>query len=325
MSVHNLRVRPDLLHVASGWNVLITDAHGRVTGTDPLGLYIQGARFLSYERITVDGQEPVAFSTGNVGAHAQLTYATVADGEKLPSEALYLTVERFLGEGLRTRITVHSWAARSRSLELRVELAADFADIGEVQEHRRQQQGEVISRWDADALELRLAYAHRDLDLAAAIRVETTSEVTYSDQAVIVALPWIPANPPQWTSSPNPSLTVDVWSRPRPATANPATRRRPLAALYPRNDPPAFQQPRRRYRLASRRRGLGQATAGRSTGACGTDRRIADVSADLRAGILTASWQALLADRRCCVTACASTPLTSGSTSTTGTTKNPAN
>jgi glycogen debranching enzyme len=186
--VRDIRVRPDLLHVASGWNVLITDVRGRITGVDPQGLFVQGTRLLSRERISVDGQEPLSFSTGNVGAHAQLSYAALGDGEKLPSEALYLTVERFLGEGLRTRITVHSWAVQPRTLELRVELAADFADIGEVEHGPRQQHGEVIQRWDTDAVELALTYVHDDLDLGAAIRVETTAAVTYADRALIVKL-----------------------------------------------------------------------------------------------------------------------------------------
>ena len=103
--VHDLRVRPDLLYVASGWSTLVTDARGRITGTDPQGFFARNTRVLSREHLTVDGREPIAFSTANVGAHAQLSYAELADGEQLPSEAVYLTIERFLGAGL-TR-----WAA----------------------------------------------------------------------------------------------------------------------------------------------------------------------------------------------------------------------
>jgi hypothetical protein len=116
--VRDLRVRPDLLYVASGWSTLVTDVHGRITGSDPQGFFARNTRVLSRERITVDGREPVAFSTGNVGAHAQLSYAQLTDGEALPSRGVYLMVKRFLGDGLWTRLTVLSYADQPRTVQL---------------------------------------------------------------------------------------------------------------------------------------------------------------------------------------------------------------
>jgi glycogen debranching enzyme len=202
--VRDLRVRPELLYVASGWNLLLTDVHGRITGRDPQGFFVRNTRVLSREHITVDGQEPVSFSTANVGAHAQLSYCELAEGETLPSEALYLTVERFVGEGLRSRLGVHSWSHEPRRVEIRVELAADFADIDEAERGQRQQDGDVIEKWDADARDLRLDYAHPGLDRAVAIRVETNADVHYTDHAVTVVL----------TVDPGESATVDLVTEP---------------------------------------------------------------------------------------------------------------
>jgi glycogen debranching enzyme len=186
--VHDLRVRPDLLYIASGWSTLVTDARGRITGTDPQGFFARNTRVLSLERVTVDGREPIAFSTANVGAHAQLSYVELADGEKLPSQAVYLTIERFLGAGLRSRLGIHSWAEQPYRAEIRVDLAADFADTDEAEGRQRQQHGEVIDKWDRDRRELRLGYAHPDLDLAVAIRVEAAVPVRYADHALTLAL-----------------------------------------------------------------------------------------------------------------------------------------
>ena len=181
-------MRPDLLYVAKGWSTLVTDLHGRIPGSDPHGFFARNTRVLSSERITVDGREPTAFSTANVGAHAQLSYAQLRDGEKLPSEALYLTVERFLGNGLRTRLTLHSWAEQPLQVELGIVLGADFADSQEVERGWRQQCAEVVEEWDARATELRLVYAHPDLDLAVAIRVEATVPVRYAEHAIGLTL-----------------------------------------------------------------------------------------------------------------------------------------
>ncbi|MEU4782877.1 glycogen debranching N-terminal domain-containing protein, partial [Micromonospora sp. NPDC023633] len=184
--VRNLRVRPDLLYVASGWSTLVTDVRGRITGADPQGFFARNTRVLSTERLSVDGREPVPFSTANVAGHAQLSYAALGDGETLPSRAAYLLVERFVGEGLRTRLTVVSYAAVPLDLRLRIHLAADFADTSEAETGRRVQSGAVDASWDDRQRELRLTYRCDGLDRAVAIGVRADMPVRYADAALAV-------------------------------------------------------------------------------------------------------------------------------------------
>ncbi len=202
--VRDVRVRPGQLSVASGWSTLVTDMHGRITGEGSQGFFAQGARMLSRERVTVDGREPVSFSTALVGAHAQLSYAELGDGERLPSEAVYLTVERFLGAGLRSRFTVHSWADAPRTLVLRVDVAGDFADLEEVEQGTRRQSAGVAVDWDEDARELRLAYQHPRLALAVAVRWEGACPVRRTERSASVEL----------VVDPGRSAAVDVVAEP---------------------------------------------------------------------------------------------------------------
>jgi glycogen debranching enzyme len=187
--VRDLRVRPDLLYVSSGWNVLITDVHGRVAGVDPQGFYARNTRVLSRERIIVNGREPTAFSTAKVGAHAQLSYAKLVDGETLPRRGAYLMMERFLGEGLRTRLRVRSYSDVEHRFQLSIEVDADFADTEEAEQGQRQQRGPVTRAWDAEEKTLRLDYEHPGLDLAVAITVETSVAVSYQDGVLTLELP----------------------------------------------------------------------------------------------------------------------------------------
>ncbi|SCL30788.1 Glycogen debranching enzyme (alpha-1,6-glucosidase) [Micromonospora rhizosphaerae] len=186
--VRALRVRPDLLYVASGWSTLVTDVRGRISGTDPQGFFARNTRVLCAERVTVDGREPVNFSTANVQGHAQLSYAELGDGESLPSRAAYLLTERFVGAGLRTRLTIVSYAARALELRLRIELAADFADTKEAETGRRVQVGDVGTSWAPGDRELRLTYLRPDLDRAVAIRVQAGTPVRYGDGALTLDL-----------------------------------------------------------------------------------------------------------------------------------------
>jgi glycogen debranching enzyme len=170
------------MYLASGWSTLVTDVHGRITGDDPQGFFAHNTRLLCREAITIDGREPVAFHTANVGAHAQVSYVELGDGEKLPSEAVYFTIERFLGEGLRTRLALHSWAAQPRRVRVAVSLAADFADTQEAERGHRERHVEVRREWHAEHNELWLSYAspdpdHPELDRAVAIRVEAPAAV----------------------------------------------------------------------------------------------------------------------------------------------------
>jgi len=177
--VQNLRVRPDLLYQASGWSTLVTDVRGRIAGDGAQGYYFRNTRLLHLETITVDGDEPVPFSTANIGAHAQLSYAEIGDREAVPVTTAYLLVERFLGEGLRTRLRLVSYAGRELRLLLRVRVAADFADTAEAQSGRRRQRADVATQWNADRDELLLRYLHEGLDRAVAVRVETTAPVRW--------------------------------------------------------------------------------------------------------------------------------------------------
>jgi glycogen debranching enzyme len=176
--VRDVRVRPDLLYVSSGWNVLITDVHGRVAGIGSQGFYARNTRVLTLERITVNGQEPYSFTTAKVGAHALLSYAKLVDGETLPRRGVYLTVERFVGEGLRTRLTVRSFSDIEQRFELGIELDADFSDTEEAETGRRQQHGPVADSWDASAKQLRLDYEHPGLELAVTTTVDTPAAVS---------------------------------------------------------------------------------------------------------------------------------------------------
>ncbi|MBX6751376.1 MAG: hypothetical protein IRY85_17215 [Micromonosporaceae bacterium] len=172
MRVSESRVRPDLLYVASGWNVLVTDVHGRIAGVDPQGFFAENTRVLSLERILVDGWEPTAFTTASVGAHAQLSYAEIGDRETLPARARYLMVERFVGAGLRTRLTVLSYATEPARLTIGLEVAADFADSDEAERGQRQQHGEITTNWDGPRQELRLDYRHPPLSRTVTIAVQ---------------------------------------------------------------------------------------------------------------------------------------------------------
>ena len=203
-TVRDLRVRPDLLYRGTGWSTLVTDVHGRIDGVDPQGFFARNTRMLSVARITVNGREPVAFSTANVGVHGQLSYAQLVDGDALPVRTAYLVVERFLGEGLWSRLRVVSYSSEPLTAGFRVDLAADFADTEEAETGVRRQRAGVATSWDADRGELRFTYLHEGLDRAVVVAVSAPAPVRCADQTITFDL----------TVPPRGSAVVDVLVEP---------------------------------------------------------------------------------------------------------------
>lgn len=192
-TVTGIRVRPDLHYLTSGWSMLVTDLHGRVPDTGWPGFYVANTRMLSQEEITVDGRAPAPFSTGTVGSHAQLSYAEVIDGEPLPSRGTYLITRRFVGPGLRTRLTVARYSDEPLTTQLEITLRTDFADAMEVERNTWIRQAPVETRWDAAAEELRLIDQEPGLDRHLVVRVDTSpangrATASYVDDQLIVAV-----------------------------------------------------------------------------------------------------------------------------------------
>ncbi|HEU4807668.1 MAG TPA: glycogen debranching N-terminal domain-containing protein, partial [Homoserinimonas sp.] len=99
-----------------------------------------------------------------------------------------LKIERFLGEGLRTRVSVQSFSDVEHRFQVRLEVDADFADTDEAESGQRQQTGQVVDSWDADAKRLQLDYEHPRLDLAVAITVETPTDVSCDGRSFTLEL-----------------------------------------------------------------------------------------------------------------------------------------
>jgi glycogen debranching enzyme-like protein len=153
--------------------VLVVDLAGRVTGQGSEGFYVENTRLLSRHELTVDRRplEPVAASP--VGGSALLAYAQAPEGPTVPRRAVAFEMASFVGEGLREVLRIENYSARETArFALGIHLAADFADIEEAQQGRRQQTADVETCWDAARQELRFRYTHPCLDWAVVIRIE---------------------------------------------------------------------------------------------------------------------------------------------------------
>jgi hypothetical protein len=170
--VVELQTRPNTHFLYSGKALMITDRSGWASKGEE-GYYFENTRFLSRDELEVTGEPLKPTGVSRVGHDALLGhYLASREGPK-HSRPLYVTVERFVGEGLATTLRVSNYALdMAYRVDLVLRLDADFADFEEAQQGRRQQDAETVRTWDPEGRELRIRYRHPELDRAVTIRVE---------------------------------------------------------------------------------------------------------------------------------------------------------
>jgi glycogen debranching enzyme len=167
-----LRARSNQHFVYSGRSVLVTNLDGLVTGCGIEGFYAENTRVLNRFVLSAGGQALTAIAASPIGGSRLLGYYEARAGDGIPKEAIYLTLDWRIEEGLRLAIRVENYSiGEPGRFDLAIQLDGDFADADEAERGTREQQAEVERRWDETRRELWFRYRHPKLDRAARIQV----------------------------------------------------------------------------------------------------------------------------------------------------------
>ena len=133
-----------------GNTFLLADALGDIQASDD-GLFTADTRILSRFELEIADKHPsllgAAISQDNTLFTSQLTNRPLpALGERvLPQGVIHIERSRFLWQGaLHERLRFTNFSGQTATVPLRFTFAADFADIFEVQGHRRPRRGEIL-------------------------------------------------------------------------------------------------------------------------------------------------------------------------------------
>ena len=215
------------------WTVLLCHPDGAIGCDEGCGLFHHDCRILSRYRLTIDGASPEWVSSDAVEADrwgASLRVAMrggSADGPELPQDAIEVRVDRRVGGGMVERIDVLNHGMTARTVELGLELGADFADVLEVATDRRQQNGDVGLHSAPDGIEIRYRATRDDRTTERGLRVRNTGgvlELAVGDNDLCRAHAVIALDPgARWTSTLAFEPLVDgAW---RPAAPDEQVRR----------------------------------------------------------------------------------------------------
>lgn len=133
----------------------VFDHHGDIirTAGAPDGIYYKDTRYLSELQILIDGCRPLLLSStvrnNNALLTANLTNPDIFAGGKLslPRDTVHVVRSKFLWQAAcYERIKIQSFHDEKRAITVKLNFAADFADIFEVRGHERAARGRASSQ-----------------------------------------------------------------------------------------------------------------------------------------------------------------------------------
>jgi glycogen debranching enzyme len=124
------------MSVLEGNNFVVSDLRGDIDASlsEPLGLFAWDTRFLSRWLLTVDGQRPNVLSTDDLDYFYVQFFLVPGTGTVYVDSDLSIIRKRAVGNGFHEEVTILNHKDKPVDLKVRMEAAADFADLFEVKD-----------------------------------------------------------------------------------------------------------------------------------------------------------------------------------------------
>ncbi|MFY1693158.1 glycogen debranching N-terminal domain-containing protein [Plantactinospora sp. WMMB782] len=149
---------PDAIGVLDGLSFMLSDAVGDVPPGSIGGLVHEDTRFLSRWQLLLGGARPLLLGSSAVDPYSAAFFLANAELPGLPANRIGIRRQRFVGEGMFERIAVQCFADEEVSIELRLAVDVDFADLFEIKERLRDRSGQIARDHLADGSRLWFGY-----------------------------------------------------------------------------------------------------------------------------------------------------------------------
>jgi glycogen debranching enzyme len=178
----------DVVTLVEGATFCIGDMIGDIHSSRAQGLFVRDTRVLSDLRLKVDGASPSPLTVLHGDPFAATHVARVVPDSGQPESRTLLVVRRrYVGNGMREDISVRNLAPREFHCRVRLDVAADFADLFEVKEGRAEPVADVRS--DPGESVLRLVRRRGSRELGVAVTTAGSPRVSSHTLTWAVVLP----------------------------------------------------------------------------------------------------------------------------------------
>ncbi|HKD48777.1 MAG TPA: glycogen debranching N-terminal domain-containing protein [Rhizomicrobium sp.] len=129
----------DTVSILDGNKFVVSNRQGDIdaTPTLPHGLFLDDTRFLSRWVLTINGQRPVLLSIDDTSYDRVQFFLALATGTVYIDSQLSVIRKRTVGDGFHEELLLVNHGKAAAELKVRIEAAADFADLFEAKDKVR--------------------------------------------------------------------------------------------------------------------------------------------------------------------------------------------
>ena len=175
---------PAALAVVEGRSFMVTNAAGDVPLDTIGGLVHDDTRLLSQWELTLGGAPLLILSSSTIDDDSAAFFLTNADLPHMPTNSIGVRRERFLSDALHERIELECFMNVVESVQLRLRVGTDFADLFEIKQCVRDRSANIVRSHPEDNSGLCFTYRNGEFEAVTEVRAEPPASRVEMDDLV---------------------------------------------------------------------------------------------------------------------------------------------
>ncbi|MFC6016748.1 glycogen debranching N-terminal domain-containing protein [Plantactinospora solaniradicis] len=161
---------PDAVAVVEGRSFMVSNATGDVPVGTIGGLVHDDTRLLSQWELTLGGASLLLLSSGTIDDDSAAFFLTNADLPHVPTNSVGVRRQRFISEAMQERIELECFANEVQSVQLRLRVGTDFADLFEIKQCVRDRSANITRDHPTDGSGLSFTYRNAGFEAVTALK-----------------------------------------------------------------------------------------------------------------------------------------------------------
>jgi glycogen debranching enzyme len=174
----------DAVAVLEGQSFMYSNAVGDVPGGSIGGLVHNDTRFLNRWELTINSAPLLVLGSEMVDHYSAAFFLTNPDLPGLKADTVGVRRQRFVGDGLHERIELESFAEQPVSIELRLAVGTDFADLFEIKEAVRDRSAQITRSHAPDGSRLDFCYRNDPFEARTEVEADPPASRVEGDDLV---------------------------------------------------------------------------------------------------------------------------------------------
>src|SRR5262245_52635911 len=172
--------------ILEGQSFMFSNAMGDVPAGSIGGLVHDDTRFLSRWELTINGAPLLVLGSDMVDPFSAAFFLTNPDLPGLGANSVGVRRQRFVGDGLHERIELESFAEEPVSIEVRLAVGTDFADLFEIKEVVRDRSAQITRSHAPDGSRLGFSYRNESFEASAEVEIDPRADRVEGDDLIWV-------------------------------------------------------------------------------------------------------------------------------------------